>query len=271
MNTIKTLSALLFLSACTAACADGSKTSTEHRSSTETDTATATSKNLPGRTPSKAPVTPDEVISFRGGESPTDTSDYGATDSAFRVYGIEAGDGTLAASATIAEVGVWTTRTFKVGDNIGRGLVVSKIDDSGVTLHGAHADVTMTVGVDTILRVIRHDHDVVAQPLGRHRFILSTVAAKAALETVPARPAAEAVTLYEKPMLKLGDVAPNGLWASADFRKGDLIALVDGKPADDHTLDALETALTDGRAKVSVTIYRGGVDLNRSYEADPAR
>lgn len=266
MKTIKTLSALFLLSTFAVGCADGSKTSTSEQTVAETE------RTLPGRKPSATPVTADEIISFKeGNKSTTDTTEYAATDSAFRVYGIEAGDGTVPASATITEVGLWTTRTYRVGDAIGRGFVVSKIEESGVTLHGAQADVKMPVAVDTNLRVIRHEHDVVAQPLGKHRFLLDAVAARGALETAPARPAAEAVTLYEKPMLKLGDVAPNGLWASADFRKGDLIALVDGKPADEHSLDAIETALTDGRAKVAITIYRGGVDFNRTYESDPAR
>ncbi|MBX3226733.1 MAG: hypothetical protein KIT84_39065 [Labilithrix sp.] len=265
MNAIKTFSALLLLSACTYGCADGSKTGTDQRSAnTETDVA----KNLPGRKKSARPVTRDEVLTPRGGDESAEPADYSATESAFRLYGVEPGDGVLPASATIAEVGVWQTRNYKVGDSIGRGLVVTKIDESGVTLHGARADVTMAIGADVDLRVIRHDHDVAAQPLGRHRFVVNPLAARAALETAPARPAAEEVTLYEMSMLKLGAVDPAGLWAAADFREGDLISAVDGAAP---TLDAIETGLTDDRALLEVTVYRGGVDLQRRYETDPAR
>ena len=98
--------------------------------------------------------------------------------------------------------------------------------------------------------------------------MLVPAAARAALETAPAQPTTEAVTVYDKPMLKLGPVAPNGLWAAADFREGDLIAAVDGEAP---SLDAIQTGLTDGRMKLDVLVYRGGVDFKRSYEVDPAR
>jgi hypothetical protein len=263
MNTLKTLSALLLLSACTAGCADGTKSAgTAEQSSTSTDT----SKALPsGPTKSATPVTADELLDPRGGERSADTSEYGATDGTYRLYGVD-GD-----RATIAELGTWTTRQYEVGDSFGRGLVVAKIGADGVTLHGAHADVTMAVGADVNLRVIRHELDVVAQPLGKHRFRLSTPAAQAALDTNRARPSVEAVTLYDQPMEKLGAVPASGLWAATDFRAGDLIATVDGKPADADVLSAIETGLTDGRRKLDVTIYRGGVAFHRSYEVDAVR
>lgn len=269
MNAIKTISALCLLSACTAGCAEGSKSDrgdTADQSSSSTDT----SKTLPaGPTKSTTPVTPDEVIEFRGGERSTDTSDYAATDGKYRLYGVDGPPG--AEVATIAELGTWTTRQYKVGDAFGRGLVVAKIDIAGVVLHGARIDVAMAIGADTDLRVIRHDLDVVAQPLGKHRFALSVPAARAALETNPARPAAEQVELYDQSMRKLGSIPERGLWAKADFREGDLLATLDGEPVGDDALAELETALTDGRPKVDVTIYRGGVALHRRYEVDAVR
>jgi hypothetical protein len=263
MKTIHALSALLFLSACASGCADGSKTA---GTSDQTSSTTDTSKTLPsGPTKSATPVTPDEVIDPRGGARSANTSDYGATDGTYRLYGVD-GD-----RATIAELGTWITRQYEVGDAFGRGLVVSKIDASGVTLHGAHADVRMAIGADTDLRVIRHDLDVVAQPLGRHRFNLSTPAAKAALDTNPARPSAETVSLYDQSMQKLGAIPAHGLWSAADFREGDLIATIDGKPAAADALVRIETGLTDGRKELDVTIYRGGVAFNRRYEVDAVR
>lgn len=280
VNMLKGLSALLFLSACTTmtGCADGSKNvgSTEQPSSSSTDTTKSTT--LPaGPTKSTTPVSPDELIDFRGDQRSTNTTDYGATEGTYRLYGVDGVPG--AQTAMIAELGTWITRPYKVGDAFGRGFVVSKIDDSGVTLHGAQADVQLTIGNDADLRVIRHDLDIVAQPLGKHRFNLSTPAAKAALDTNPARPAAEQVDLYDQTMLKLGAIPAKSLWAGADLREGDLIAQVDGKPVvsanvqnvREDALAGIETALTDGRKKLDLTIYRGGVAFQRSYEVDATR
>ena len=267
MNTnyvLKSISALFLLSACTTGCAEGTKD--KAGTSDQPSTSTETSKTVPsGPTKSATPVTPDEILIIRGSERAVkDTAEYGATDGTYRLYGVD-GD-----RATIAEIGTWTTRQYKVGDAFGRGLVVSAITESGVTLHGAHADVTLTPGVDADLRVIRHDLDVVAQPLGKHRFNLSRNAAKAALDTNPARPATEKVDLYDQSMLKLGAIPADGLWAKADFLEGDLVATVTGVGAMDDALAAIETALTTD-AKLDLTLYRGGFAFNRRYEVDAVR
>lgn len=261
MNTMNKLAALLLLSACTVGCADGSKSvGSGDQASSATDRSTDTSKTLPsGPTKSTTPVTPDEVIDFRGGERSINATDYSATDGTYRLYGVDGSN--EGPTATIAELGTWITRQYKVGDSFGRGLVISKIDDTGVTLHGAHSDVRMNVATDTDLRVIRHDLDVVAQPLGKHRFNLSTPAARAARDTNPARPSVETVDLYDQKLQKLGAIPAGGLWAAADFREGDLV-VGDSESA----LVQIETALTDGRANVDVTVYRGGVPFARRYE-----
>lgn len=267
MNRRESISALFLFSlvaSCASGCADGTRSGSSEQSSSSTEI----SRTLPaGPTRSSTPVTPDEILVVRGGDRSKDTSAYGATDGTYRLYGVDG------ERATIAELGTWTTRQYAVGDPFGRGLVVSKIDESGVTLHGAHADVRLTAGADVDLRVIRHELDVVAQPLGKHRFNLSVPAAKAAVDTNPARPTTEAVDLYDQSMQKLGAIPAKSLWAAADFREGDLLATIDGKPVGDgaSALTLLEAALTDGRPKVDVTIYRGGVSFNRRYEVDAVR
>jgi hypothetical protein len=251
---MKTLFGILAIVTTLTGCANGSKAG-----SVDQGTSSSSRKLVDGPTESKTPVSPDEVIEFRGGTSKTNTTDYTATDATYRVYGTDG------AAATIAELGTWVTRQYRVGDDFGRGYLVSKVEADAVTLHGAQADVRMPVGVNTKLRVIQHNLDVVALPLGNHHWQLRTAAARAALDTNPARPALAAQKLYDQAMEQLGDVPANGLWAGADFQPGDLIATIDGQPAGPDVLDAIETGLTDGRPKLEVTIYRGGVPFNRTY------
>lgn len=248
--------ALLVLASCTTGCAEGSKTSSTEQSISDT------AKTLPGPTKSTVPVSSDEIVAPRPGNSTvaTDTSDYNATDGTYRVYGV---DGEL---ATIAERGTWTTRQYKAGDAFGRGFVVQSMDENGVTLRGAHDSVLMPVGADTNLRVIRHELDVVAQPLGKHRFNLDPRAARAAIEANPARPSLEAITLYDQVMQKVGAIPAGSLWAAIDLREGDILATDDS-----GVLASAETSLTGGQEKVALTIYRGGVAFNRSYEVGAVR
>ncbi len=73
---------------------------------------------------------------------------------------------------------------------------------------------------------------------------------------------------YDTPVLKLGPLEPGGLFAAADFREGDLIAAVEGAPAGSETIAAIVTGLTDGRSRLDVKVYRGGVPLDRSFRTD---
>ena len=142
---------------------------------------------------------------------------------------------------------------------------VAKIEAARVTLHGAQGDIVLEPGSNVSLRVVRHRLDLVARPLGRHRYALDTAAARAAWDSGHRLPSYEQVELYGGPMLKLGPVPPGSLLAEADFREGDLIAAVDGRAVVATTLDDLARGLTDGRPSMTVRVYRGGVPLERSF------
>ena len=214
--------------------------------------------------PAASPVTPDEILDPRETSGPSlDPTDYVATEGPYRLFGIEPGQDRPA--AIIADVRTWSTRAYHEGDAIGRGMRVAKIEAASVTLHGARSDVVLEPGSNVSLRVVRHRLDVVARPLGRHRYALDTAAARAAWESGRQLPSYEPVELYGGPMLKLGPVPPGSLLAAADFQEGDLIASVDGVAVSATTLDELARGLTDGRPSTTVRVYRGGVPLERSF------
>ncbi len=216
--------------------------------------------------PPAAPVTRDEIVDPRQGVV-LDPSDYVATEGAYRLFGVEEGEG--APSAIIAEVKSWSTRPYREGDAIGRGLRVARIEPTKVTLQGARGDIVLEPGANVKLRVVRHRLDVVARPLGRHRFALDSAAARATWEGNRALPSFDALELFNGPVLKLGAVPPGSLLAETDFREGDLIAAVDGAPAGPTTLDEIARGLTDGRPSMTVRVYRGGVPLERSFIVMP--
>jgi hypothetical protein len=211
-----------------------------------------------------APVSPDEVISPREGTGVVDPSSYVATEGPYRLFGVELGEaqGQVAKSAIIADSHSWITRSFSEGDPLGRGMNVTRIDDKTVTLHSAKGDIVLALGTDMELRVIRHKLDIVAQPLGRNRWALDPAAARATDLTLPTF---VADNLYGGPVLKLGALAAQSLFAQADFHEGDLIAAVDGSPANNASLDDITHALTDGRATFTVQVIRGGVPIDRVF------
>lgn len=212
--------------------------------------------------PAPSPVSTDEILDPRRG-AVIDPGEYVATEGSYRLFGIEQGEGSP--SAIIAEVRTWSTRPYREGEAIGRGLRVAKIDSDRLTLHGARGDIVLEPGSNVHLRVVRHRLDVVTKPLGRHRHAVDPAAARAAWEGDRSLPSYETAELYGGPVLKLGPVPAGSLFAGADFREGDLVAAVDGAPAGPASLDEIVRGLTDGRPSMTVRVYRGGVPLERSF------
>lgn len=253
-----------------AACTMGCSLEPESRTTSEREPA---GDRIADNASVAAPVTPDEVLDPRDGTARFEPSDYFATEGPFRLFGIEAGEGDAnradpgrsTRSAIIADARGWSTRAYREGDAIGRGMRVARVDEQSVTLHGARGEVVLAAGANVQLRIVRHRLDVVAKPLGRHRYALDTNAARAAQAAQPILPSHETHELYGISMLKLGPVAQGSLFAEADFREGDLVAAVDGAAVGEGTLDDIARALTDGRPSVTVRVYRGGVPMERSF------
>lgn len=211
--------------------------------------------------PSPAPVRRSEVVNLRTNDAFVST-DYVASETAYKLFGIEEGDGQTPRSAILAEAPGWSTRAYHEGDSLGRGLHVSQIGHDRVTLRGPSFDVVIESGASTPLRLVKHRLDVVAKPLGKHRYAVDTEAARAAPSTLPE---AESAQLYGRTLLKLGAIEAGSLFAEADLREGDLLEGVDGAPANDDALPGLGRALTDGRPTFALRVYRGGAMMNRTF------
>jgi hypothetical protein len=213
----------------------------------------------------EAPVTRDELIALRAGV-PFAPEQYLARRETYRLFGVELGDGTLPKTAIVADTKTWSTRIWKEGDLVGRGLRVVAIADGRVDLVDARgATLSLARGKDISLRVARHELDVVAAPLGKHRLRIDSAAARAALEGHGAGATAEKVDLFGGPALKLGPLEPGGLFAEAGFREGDLLLAYDGSPVTDGTLDELAAALTREGAIPRVRVFRAGASIDLTF------
>jgi hypothetical protein len=227
------------------------------------------SPNVKGGPPKRAPESPaapptrEEVIAPRD-DGPINADDYVASETTFRLFGIENGDSSQGRGATIANKRDWSTKTYHRGDLIGRGMRVSRIDDASVDLEAAAGTTRLDVSVDTPVRIIRHRLDVIAEPLGRNYYVVDTEAARAA---DPRLPSYQAKNVYGVPALQLGPIDEETLFYGCDFREGDLVSAVDGRPVDGGSLRAIAQGLTDGRPQLLVRVIRGGAPADRTYVA----
>lgn len=253
MNSTKLVFLALLLAGCNAA------------SSSDTASSSLASKG-PARSPQDkgSPVSRDEVLTPREKSGNVNAADYAAKEDPYRLFGIEAGDGRILRGATIANARDWTTRTYREGDLIGRGMRVAKIGDGEVTLESASGDIVLHTGKDVSLRVVRHRLDVVAEPLGRNFYAVDAAAARATDQRLPTF---EQLDLYGGPVLKLGAVEPGTLFAAADFHTSDLVAAVDGQAVTSGSLVDIQRGLTDGRARLDVRVIRAGVPTELHYLA----
>jgi len=233
------------------------------------DAAKTTPSSINGATPSPstdnppATVAPSEVIAPRGDSPTVDPTDYLASQVPYRLFGTGKGDGATGASAVIADAKTWSTRSYHVGDTVGRGLKVKAIGEHSVTLHSATADIVLNAGASsTSLRVIAHKLDLAVTSLGKmtYRLDMKTVA------KVPVvLPTVEKTTVYGETALRLGPVQPDTLLAQADFKEGDLLAGIDGAAVGDDGLEQLKNGLTLGTDTLLVKVIRDGAAYDRTY------
>lgn len=238
-----------------AGCNGGSPSSTQTAPSEVTQ---ATPADTPDRV---APVAPSEVIAPRGDENDVDPTDYLASLVPYRLFGTHKGDGVRGPAAVIADAKTWATRTYRIGDTVGRGLVVAAVDEHTVTLRAAAGSVVLSAGADRPIRFIAHKLDLAVRALGKQTYRIDLVALRQVATTVPPF---EQADIYGETVLRLGAVAPDTLYAQADFQEGDLVATVGGQPVG-ADLERLHHALVDAQGTVVVRVVRNGVPLERTY------
>ncbi len=213
--------------------------------------------------PATSPVRADEILAPREGS--LDLADYVATDVTLRLFGVELGDGSRPPSAVLADTTTWATRSYEEGALVGRGWRVDAIGPDVVRLRSSSGTTELRPGEDVRLRWVRHLDDRVARSLGRHRYVLSLRAARAAEEVVVVDP--EIVEIYGRRAWRLPPLHERSLLAAAGFREGDLVVEVNGVEVDRGAPGALRSALLSGDA-ARVRVVRAGVPLVLRYVAD---
>ena len=216
----------------------------------------------PGAAAATSPVAANEVIAPRGEDLKVDPSDYIGTNAPYRLFGTAKGDGVRGSSAVIADATTWSTRTYHVGDTLGRGLKVKAIGDHDVTLQSAAKDVALGSGGSTSLRFIAHRLDLAVTPLGKmtYRLAMTTVA-----QLPVAIPTTDSTNIYGEPALRLGPIPVDTLLSQADFQEGDFLASVDGTAVGADGIDQLRRGLTTGTGTLTVRVFRNGVGYDRTY------
>jgi hypothetical protein len=204
----------------------------------------------------RAPVDAGEVRALALAEPDDPPSDYAARTVTLRVFGVQ-NPGTPDAFATVADAGTWDTRDLRVGDAIGRNLVVRAVEPAALVLAEGAREVRLPVGADVAVRVVEHAFDrAVTVREGHARAVDARV-----LERVRARYGAgargEVVTAFG-PALKVMEVDPRGVIGRLGFEPGDLLQAFDGAPVAPGDLDRIAAAVAAGGAVHRLDVLRHG-------------
>ncbi|ACL65434.1 conserved hypothetical protein [Anaeromyxobacter dehalogenans 2CP-1] len=211
-----------------------------------------------------APVSPAEVAALAAPEPASTPADYRARKVTLHVLGVQQ-PGTPGAFATVADVATWETRDVRVGDAIGRNLVVRAIAADGVVTAEGAREVRLEVGRDVAVRVVEHAFDAAATPRGAHDLDVDP-AVLARLRGAHGTGATGEVVVIDQPAVKLTAVDPRGVLAHLGLRQGDLLWRFDGQPVGPADLDRIATAVaTPGSGVHALDVTRNGAAFTVSY------
>ncbi|ABC81624.1 hypothetical protein [Anaeromyxobacter dehalogenans] len=211
-----------------------------------------------------SPVAAAEVAALAAPEPASSAADYRARTVTLHVLGVQQ-PGTPDAFATVADVATWETRDVRVGDAIGRNLLVRAIGPDGVVAADGAREVRLGVGRDVAVRVVEHVFDAAATPRGAHDYDVDP-AALSRLRGLHGTGAAGEVVVIDQPAVKLTSVDPRGVLAHLGLREGDLLWRFDGQPVGPADLDRIATAVaTPGSGVHAVDLTRNGAAFTVSY------
>lgn len=197
-------------------------------------------------TPGLEPISVHEMKSLLAPEPMGVRSDYFAEARTFRVFGVQPGDATHPGFVTIADTATWHARNVKVGDTMGRNIVVAALDTDRVEFRAAQQRWWVTVGQDFNLRVIQHAFDIAARDQGNHRWSVRPMLLNRVVERYGVGATGELVAWGSGEIaLRLTDVRADGALARLGFQNGDLWLSVNGRPAQASDLQGVVAALTE--------------------------
>ena len=223
--------------------------------------AAARARALAART---EPVGPAEERTLAAREPGSSPEDYTARTVTLRVFGVQ-NVGTADAFATVADAGTWATRDYRVGDALGRNLVVRAVEGDALVLAEGGREVRLGVGRDVPLRLVEHAFDGAVSSRGGHDYEVDA----GVLSRVRARYGAGAtgeIVVLDRPAVKLQAVEPRGVFARLGLEEGDLLWSFDGEPVRPENLDRIASALaTEGTGPHALDVLRHGVGFTAVY------
>lgn len=218
----------------------------------------------PGQT-----VSADEVARLAAPEPGATPLDYRARPVTLRLFGTQ-GEG-AAASATFADTASWATRTYRVGETLGRSLKLLLVHADLVELvdSASGARLSVRAGADLRFRLIEHAFDRAALDHGQHQWHVQTAVMARILARYGVGGSGTAMALHGVAMVQLSAVQPPGVLARLGFQDGDLLVAVNGEAATVASPVALAAAVTKPEHQVlQVTLVRGGARLEVAYVLD---
>lgn len=218
---------------------------------------------------SPGPVTASEVRAMTAPEPGAPPAEYRERRVTLRLLGTQ-GEGALA-SATLTDTATWHTRTYKLGETVGRNLKLAAIAESAIELTGelTGGDAParkVRVGEDVQLRLIEHEFDTAAVDKGEHQWTVRAAAMARLLTRYGVGATAVPIEFAGLAGVKLGPVQPGSALARLGFQRGDLLFELGGQPVTPASLEALAAETTQSRSQVvTVKLGRGGALFERAY------
>ena len=213
---------------------------------------------------SPGPITAGEVRAMTAPEPGAPPAEYKERRVTLRLLGTQ-GEGALA-SATLADTATWHTRTYKLGESVGRNLRLAAIGESEIELVGGEVPVRkVRAGEDVQLRLIEHEFDTAAVDKGEHQWTVRAAAMARLLGRYGVGATATPIEYAGLAGVKLGPVQPGSALGRLGLQQGDLLFEVGGQPATPASLEALAVETTHSRRQVvTVKLGRGGALFERA-------
>jgi hypothetical protein len=213
-----------------------------------------------------APITAAEMRTLAAPEPGASTDDYQSRTVTLRVFGVQH-PGTPEAFATVADATTWATRDYRVGDTIGRSLVVRAVEPDALVLASGEDEIRLGVNVDVAVRVVEHAFDTAVAARGGHDYDVDA----GALSRARARygtGSAGATAVLDGAGVKLGALAPAGVLARLGFQAGDVLWTFDGQPIAPQDLDrVVGTIASGGTGPHAIDLSRGGSRFTAVYRS----
>lgn len=210
-------------------------------------------------------VTASEARALKNPEPGAAPAQYQARLVTLRLLGTQ-GEGALA-SATLTDTATWYTRTYRLGETIGRNLKIAAVRDSELELSdGSAAPRTVRAGQDVQVRLVEHEFDTAAVEHGEHQWTVKAAAMARLLGRYGVGATATPIEFAGQPGIKLGPVQAGSVLARLGLQAGDLVFECSGRPATAASLEELAAQVAESKSQViTVKMGRGGSLWERAY------